>query len=224
MLAQSDVWNETLSREAKESGTEILQETVDVFAAQEKHFREEAARLDVGEIPETDLCLSPLVMESRFLIKDILNRLDPYGSNADLIDSEAAAALQTPLFVHTSPSPSEPTLIVESATNREVPRADSEINLEDRAASREGVVDPANFQGGVSAGSEIALTDPIVLPEKVLEITDSSSPDLTGSETNESRSEALPGERTAASFGGQEQVVRVDPPASTFGRVLGPEE
>lgn len=92
-----------------------------------------------------------------------------------MIDSEAAAALRTPQIVRTSPSPNEPTPIVESATNKEVPRTDLEINPEGRAASREGAVDPTALLGAVPTGSEIALTDPNVLPEKVLEITDSES-------------------------------------------------
>lgn len=50
------------------------------------------------------------------------------------------------------------------------------------------------------------------------------SQDLTGSEANESRSETLPGERTVALSGGQEQVARVDPPVSTFGQVSCLEE
>ncbi|XP_048611583.1 uncharacterized protein LOC125585907 [Brassica napus] len=64
----------------KASGVEIPQETIDFFIGQEKHYEEEAERLEVKEIPAEDLCLSPLVLESRFLIEEI-----------------AAIALRTPL-------------------------------------------------------------------------------------------------------------------------------
>ncbi|KAG2305258.1 hypothetical protein Bca52824_033909 [Brassica carinata] len=80
----------------RDSGADIPQATIDTYAEQEKHFREEAARLEVKEIPEDYLRLSPLVLESRFLIEDVWGRIDPYGSNTDLIDSEAAFALRTP--------------------------------------------------------------------------------------------------------------------------------
>ncbi|XP_048630340.1 meiosis-specific protein ASY2-like [Brassica napus] len=81
----------------KASGVEIPQETIDFFIGQEKHYEEEAERLEVKEIPAEDLCLSPLVLESRFLIEEIWRQLDPFGSNINLIDSEAAIALRTPL-------------------------------------------------------------------------------------------------------------------------------
>ncbi|KAL0875165.1 hypothetical protein Bca101_024870 [Brassica carinata] len=80
----------------RNSGADIPQATIDTYAEQEKHFREEAARLEVKEIPEDYLRISPLVLESRFLIEDVWGRIDPYRSNADLIDSEAAFALRTP--------------------------------------------------------------------------------------------------------------------------------
>ncbi|CDY48460.1 BnaAnng09900D [Brassica napus] len=64
----------------KASGVEIPQETIDFFAGQERHYEEEAERL-----------------ESRFLIEEIWRQLDPFGSNIGLIDSEAAIALRTPL-------------------------------------------------------------------------------------------------------------------------------
>ena len=63
---------------------------------QEKHFELEAKRLDVGEIPETDLSLSPLLLESPFINKHVLAGLDPYGSNAGLVDPGTAVILRTP--------------------------------------------------------------------------------------------------------------------------------
>lgn len=47
----------------------------------------------MGEIPEGDLKLSPLVLESQFVDSRILAGLDLYGSNAGLIDPETAANL-----------------------------------------------------------------------------------------------------------------------------------
>ena len=77
-------------------GIEIPQETIDTFAEQEEHYEREATRLEVMEIPVEDLRLSPLLLESRFLIKDIWRQINPFGSNVDLIDSDAAIALRTP--------------------------------------------------------------------------------------------------------------------------------
>ncbi|WZY93899.1 hypothetical protein YC2023_066228 [Brassica napus] len=54
---------------------------------------EEVEKLKVGEIPEGDLKLSPLVLESQFVEAWILAGLDPYGSNAGLIDPKTAANL-----------------------------------------------------------------------------------------------------------------------------------
>ncbi|KAF8106771.1 hypothetical protein N665_0133s0012 [Sinapis alba] len=49
----------------KAGGRGIPQETIDMFAAQEKQFEEEALKLEVGEIPEADLSLSPLKLNSQ---------------------------------------------------------------------------------------------------------------------------------------------------------------
>ncbi|XP_018473644.2 meiosis-specific protein ASY2-like [Raphanus sativus] len=81
----------------KATGKNIPQEDIDTYAGLEKHYDAEMKRLDVGELPEKDLSLSPLVLESRFVIQKILDRVDKYGSNRDLLDSEAAKALRTPL-------------------------------------------------------------------------------------------------------------------------------
>ncbi|KAG5393531.1 hypothetical protein IGI04_023494 [Brassica rapa subsp. trilocularis] len=76
-----------VSKALKESGTDIPQETIDLFAEQEKKFEAEAKRLAVGGIPEELLCLSPLHLRSPFLNENVLARIDPYGSNAGLIDA-----------------------------------------------------------------------------------------------------------------------------------------
>ena len=80
----------------KESGISILQETIDLFAEQEKEFEEEVGRLTVGGIPEELLCLSPLHLPSPFLNENVLAEIDPYGSNTNLIDAGTTTILLTP--------------------------------------------------------------------------------------------------------------------------------
>ncbi|KAG2250137.1 hypothetical protein Bca52824_080273 [Brassica carinata] len=80
----------------KESGTDIPQEMIDLFAEQEKEYEAEAKRLAVSGIPEELLCLSPLRLRSPFFKENVLAAIDPYGSNAGLIDAGTAAFLQTP--------------------------------------------------------------------------------------------------------------------------------
>ncbi|XP_022567983.2 uncharacterized protein LOC125593185 [Brassica napus] len=80
----------------KESGIDIPQETIDLFAEQEKEYETAADRLAVGGIPEELLCLSPLHLRSPFLNENVWATIDPYGSNAGLIDAGTAAFLQTP--------------------------------------------------------------------------------------------------------------------------------
>ena len=74
----------------KASGLEIPQETIDFFVGQEKHYEEEAARLEVKEIPAEDLRLSPLVLESRFLIEEIWT-LKPLSLSVLLSSTEILA-------------------------------------------------------------------------------------------------------------------------------------
>lgn len=80
----------------KESGIDIPQEMIDLFAEQEKEFEEEANRLTVGGIPKEFLCLSPLHLPSPFLNENLLVAIDPYGPNTNLIDAGTATILQTP--------------------------------------------------------------------------------------------------------------------------------
>ncbi|KAF8088708.1 hypothetical protein N665_0532s0068 [Sinapis alba] len=79
-----------------EQGAAIPQSMVDLFAVQERRLESEAASLEVGEIPEEDLCLSPLILPLRFLDECVLAELDPHGSNVDLVDSATIANLQAP--------------------------------------------------------------------------------------------------------------------------------
>ncbi|XP_048605126.1 meiosis-specific protein ASY2-like [Brassica napus] len=80
----------------KRAGSDISQATIEIFAEQEKKYEQEAEKLKVGEIPEGDLTLSPLVLDSQFVDARFLASLDPYGSNAGLIDPETAASLHVP--------------------------------------------------------------------------------------------------------------------------------
>ncbi|KAF8099063.1 hypothetical protein N665_0252s0002 [Sinapis alba] len=93
-LLQSQAFGTKKCLEAlKASGRDIPQETIEMFAAQEKHFEEEPLKLDVGEIPEADLTLSPLKLDSEFVDECVMVDLDPFGSNTNLID---ASLLHTP--------------------------------------------------------------------------------------------------------------------------------
>uniref|UniRef100_M4F5L3 DUF1204 domain-containing protein n=1 Tax=Brassica campestris TaxID=3711 RepID=M4F5L3_BRACM len=69
-----------VSKALKESGTDIPQEPIDLFAEQEKKFEAEAKRLAVGRIPEELLCLSPLHLRSPLLNENVLARIDPESS------------------------------------------------------------------------------------------------------------------------------------------------
>ncbi|KAG2270213.1 hypothetical protein Bca52824_064768 [Brassica carinata] len=82
----------------KGAGNDIPQASIDMFVEHERKYEQEAEKLKVGEIPEGDLRLSPLVLESHFVDARILAGLNPYGSNAGLIDPETAVNL------HVSPT------------------------------------------------------------------------------------------------------------------------
>ncbi|WZY87120.1 hypothetical protein YC2023_033504 [Brassica napus] len=61
-------------------GRDIPQDVIDTFAAREKQFEEEALKLDPSEIPEIDLTLSPLHLDSQFVDMRAFVGLDPHGS------------------------------------------------------------------------------------------------------------------------------------------------
>ena len=96
-LLQSQAFGTKSCLEAlKAGGRDIHQETIDMFAAREKQFEEEALKVDPGEIPEADLVLSPLRLESQFVDMRAFVGLDPHGSNVRLIDPRTAGVLQSP--------------------------------------------------------------------------------------------------------------------------------
>ena len=71
----------------------------------------------MGEIPEEDLTLSPLVLDSQFVDVRILASLDPYGFNDGLIVPETAANLHVPLTRPIAPTGErceDPTSLVEN--------------------------------------------------------------------------------------------------------------
>ena len=82
----------------KGAGNNIPQASIDMFTEHERKYEQEAEKLKVGEIPEGDLRLSRLVLESQFVDARILAGLDLYGSNARLIDPKTAVNL------HVSPT------------------------------------------------------------------------------------------------------------------------
>ncbi|KAG2248260.1 hypothetical protein Bca52824_087888 [Brassica carinata] len=110
----------------KRAGSDISQATIELFAEQEKKYEEEAERLRVGEIPEEDLALSPFVLDSQFVDARILASLDPYGSNASLIDPEIAASLHVPPTYPDEERREDPTPLLEGALADPeiVPRSD----------------------------------------------------------------------------------------------------
>ncbi|KAG2280962.1 hypothetical protein Bca52824_052182 [Brassica carinata] len=77
----------------KGAGNDIPQASIYMFVKYERKYEQEAEKLKVGEIPESDFRLSPLVLESQFVDARILAGLDPYGSNTGLIDPETAVNL-----------------------------------------------------------------------------------------------------------------------------------
>ncbi|XP_048615540.1 meiosis-specific protein ASY2-like [Brassica napus] len=133
----------------KRAGSDISQATIEIFAEQEKKYEQEAQKLRVGEIPEEDLTLSPLVLDSQFMDARILASLDPYGSNAGLIDPETAASLHVPPTHPTEARHEDPTPLLEG------PLADPEII----PRSDEACVSPAARESSVRASELSVLND-----------------------------------------------------------------
>lgn len=76
------------------SGAQLTQEHVDMFAEQERQYSDAVSRLRVEPIPETDLSLSPLILPSQYVDEDALASLDLFGSNMSAINAETVACLQ----------------------------------------------------------------------------------------------------------------------------------
>lgn len=175
----------------KEAGKDIPQETIDMFVDQEKYYDAQTTRLEVGEIPESDLNLSPLVLESRFAIKEILDKVDKYGSNLDLIDSEAARIFRSPRDEFTK----DLLGTVKSPARSDAPLLVQETAPVGQAAAGESVIEPT-----------IQVPD-AGTPIKVVAPFDSSSIEVTDRDTSAGRSDAnreeirSPGEAVPPRFG-----------------------
>ncbi|KAF2591602.1 hypothetical protein F2Q70_00039535 [Brassica cretica] len=88
----------------KDSGTEIPQEVIYVFAEQEQLHEATATKLHVDPLSDNDLTLSPLVLPSRFVEDRFRAPFYPYGWNADLIEPEMASQLITSREITEEPS------------------------------------------------------------------------------------------------------------------------
>ena len=188
----------------KDAGTEIPQEIIETFGGQEEHYEREAARLEVKEISEEDLRLSPLVLESRFLIDEIWRQIDPFGLNVDLIDSEAAIALRTPRVNRDPPSEDQMKETAQTAGSS-TQRAD-----QDADRTKQTSIDAVIPKDGTVP--TIVLTDSPAKASKNLSSSTSSSEELK--------------KDGGVSAGRPEGVstANEDPPILTFGRISGPGE
>ena len=89
-------------------------------------------KLNPGEIPEGDLALSPLKLDSQFVDERAFVGLNPFGTNTNLIDPRTASALQSPTDRLENP------VVPSHTTGDGIPEGDALI-LDVRAAD-EGVV------------------------------------------------------------------------------------
>ncbi|XP_056866531.1 meiosis-specific protein ASY2-like [Raphanus sativus] len=178
----------------KESGKDIPQETIDTYADLEKYYDGETTRLEVGVIPDSDLTLSPLVLKSRFVIEEILEKVDKHGSNLELIDSEAAAALRSPSdgfirdLLDTVQSPARPdaTLPIKEAApdkkavevDPKAPGADAREKLVTISDSSSlGTSDPDASEGLSDPNREIRLASPSSKGQSTGNVSSSGPPE-----------------------------------------------
>ncbi|XP_033139563.1 meiosis-specific protein ASY2-like [Brassica rapa] len=156
----------------RRAGSDISQATIEIFAEQERKYEQEAEKLKVGEIPAGDLALSPLVLDSQFVDARILASLDPYGSNAGLIDPETALTLHTPLTHSTegetpnrgnlAAEDNAPLLVLSDTSAEGSRRGNEEENVgvfEEIPRSDEMHVSPAARESSVRASELSALND-----------------------------------------------------------------
>lgn len=162
MLGQAHGMRDCLEA-LRESGKDIPQETIDTYSDLEKYYEGETVRLEVGVIPDSDLTLSPLVLESRFVLEEILEKVDKHGSNLELIDSDAARALRSPSdgfirdLLDTVQSPARPDAAVPvNVPDTGVPERLVTISN----SSSLGTSDPDASEGLSDPNREIRLTSP----------------------------------------------------------------
>uniref|UniRef100_M4EC85 Uncharacterized protein n=1 Tax=Brassica campestris TaxID=3711 RepID=M4EC85_BRACM len=141
----------------------------------------------------------------KFLIDEIWRQIDPFGSNVDLIDSEAAAALRTPFVDRASRSEDlmrEPSTTAVSATRN----ADENVNLAEQKSADAAIPKDGNVP-------TIVLTDSSAKASKNVSSSTSSSEDPV-------KKDGAPADRSIDAT-----MASVDLPAQTqFGRVSGPGE
>ncbi|XP_048630310.1 meiosis-specific protein ASY2-like, partial [Brassica napus] len=148
-----------------------------------------------------DLRLSPLVLESRFLIEEIWRQLDPFGSNIGLIDSEAAIALRTPL-ADRDPRSVDP-------TEKPAQTAVSSNQHTDQG------VDPAERTSVGAVIQKDGAVPTIVLTDSSAKASKNASSSASSSE-DPGKEDELPTETPAANV--------TDSIPTKFGRVSGPGE
>jgi len=139
----------------KGAGNDIPQASIDMFVEYERKYELEAEQLKVGEIPEGDFRLSPLTLESQFVDARILAGLDPFGSNAGLIDSETAANLHVSFTRPVGEGCEETTLRIENPLTVRGGEEDTGEVLEDAAVQ----VLPIARGSSVGASELSALND-----------------------------------------------------------------
>ncbi|KAF2606324.1 hypothetical protein F2Q68_00043597 [Brassica cretica] len=156
----------------RDSGTEIPQDMIDMFAEQERLYEAEVTKLRVSPLADRDFSLSPLVLPSRFVEDRFRRTFDPYGSNVNLISPETASQLITSCEV-TEEMPEEPLGDVTSSPTEQVVVPEEGVHRESR--EKEGIEEipeegtPVAKEGVEKAGVE----DPVV-------ISDSSSGEQDG--------------------------------------------
>ncbi|WZY93399.1 hypothetical protein YC2023_065728 [Brassica napus] len=190
----------------KESGTDIPQEMIDLFAEQQKEYEAAAERLAVGGIPEELLCLSPLHLRSPFLNENVWATIDPYGSNAGLIDAGTAAFLQTPSSSqgdHANEGSVEPTgrelgesSLQEGGIVGEVARLEDTTvapaldptTLSTSLVVNEDPLVPVLGTGVVVLTSDLGVDETGTEPVNLLELSDSSTEEEGGEQLEETES------------------------------------
>ncbi|KAJ4866358.1 Uncharacterized protein Rs2_52118 [Raphanus sativus] len=81
---------------AKEEGFDVGQELIDLYKTQEELYKARMDELRIGDIPESDLSLSPLVLPSTFVSEEVLAGLDKYGMNDSFLDPGTVVRMQSP--------------------------------------------------------------------------------------------------------------------------------
>ncbi|WZZ70956.1 hypothetical protein YC2023_082326 [Brassica napus] len=145
------------NRSLKGAGNDIPQASIDMFVEHERKCEQEAEKLNVGEIPEADLRLSPLVLESQFVDARILAGLDPYGSNAGLIDPETTMNLHVPPTRPIGERREDPTLPIENPSKES--RQGDEGNTGEMVEEAAVQVSPVVRESSVRASELSALND-----------------------------------------------------------------